>query len=119
STRATHNVYLVEQQVAHPLWCLLALTHQEEQLNLQEEVSSRDEWQKTAHLLEKQGKQEQSDTIRSRILQTSEVPWSVITAEEARQWKEQILAGTADKTTQLQALEYSLIYSLCPLYNAL
>lgn len=112
-------MYLVEQQVAHPLWCLLALTHQEEQLNLQEEVSSRDEWQKTAHLLEKQGKQEQADTIRSRILQTSEVPWSVITAEEARQWKEQILAGTADKTTQLQALEYSLIYSLCPLYNAL
>ena len=118
-TRATHNVYLVEQQVAHPLWRLLALTHQEEQLNLQEEISSRDEWQKTAHLLEKQGKQEQADTIRSRLLQQSEVPWHIITAEEARQWKEQILAGTASKATQLQALEYSLIYSLFPLYNAL
>ncbi|MBA1692522.1 hypothetical protein G9H25_26475, partial [Escherichia coli] len=38
---------------------------------------------------------------------------------DARQWKEQILAGTAGKATQLQALEYSLIYSLFPLYNAL
>ncbi|HFT0976655.1 TPA: hypothetical protein ACHUC0_005362, partial [Escherichia coli] len=92
-TRATHNVYLVEQQLTHPLWELLALTHQEEQLELKEEISSRDEWQKTAHLLEKQGKQEQADSIRSRILQTSEVPWQVITAEDARQWKEQILAG--------------------------
>lgn len=118
-TRATHNVYLVEQQVEHPLWSLLALTHQEEPLNLQEEISSRDEWQKTAHLLEKQGKQEQADTIRSRILQTSEMPWQIITAEDARQWKQHILAGTADKTIQLQALEYSLIYSLFPLYNAL
>ncbi len=118
-TRATHNVYLVEQQLTHPLWELLALTHQEEQLELKEEISSRDEWQKTAHLLEKQGKQEQADSIRSRILQTSEVPWQVITAEDARQWKEQILAGTAGKATQLQALEYSLIYSLFPLYNAL
>ncbi|MCV4639577.1 hypothetical protein OFB62_30210, partial [Escherichia coli] len=53
-TRATHNVYLVEQQLTHPLWELLALTHQEEQLELKEEISSRDEWQKTAHLLEKQ-----------------------------------------------------------------
>lgn len=112
-------MYLVEQQLTHPLWELLALTHQEEQLELKEEISSRDEWQKTAHLLEKQGKQEQADSIRSRILQTSEVPWQVITAEDARQWKEQILAGTAGKATQLQALEYSLIYSLFPLYNAL
>ena len=118
-TRATLNVYLVEQQVAHPLWSLLTLTYQEEQLNLQEEISSRDEWQKTAHLLEKQGKQEQADIIRSQLLQTSEVPWPVITAEDARQWKEQILTGSVGKATQLQALEYSLIYSLFPLYNAL
>lgn len=118
-TRATHNVYLVEQEEAHPLWSLLALTHHETQLELQEEISSRDEWQKTAHLLEKQGKQEQADTIRSMILQESEVPWQIFSAEDARQWKQQILSGTADKATKLQALEYSLIYSLFPLYNAL
>lgn len=118
-TRATCNVYLVEQQVMHPLWDLLALTHQDAQLELQEAVSSRDEWQKTAHQLEKQGKQEQADFIRNQILQTSEVPWTIITTEDARQWKQQILAGTADKATQLQAMEYSLIYAMFPLYNVL
>lgn len=41
-TRATCNVYLVEQQVMHPLWDLLTLTHQDAQLELQEAVSSRD-----------------------------------------------------------------------------
>lgn len=53
------------------------------------------------------------------ILQESEVPWQIFSAEDARQWKQQILSGTADKATKLQALEYSLIYSLFPLYNAL
>ncbi|HEB6949669.1 TPA: AAA family ATPase [Salmonella enterica subsp. enterica serovar Hvittingfoss] len=118
-TRATHNVYLVEQQVEHPLWLLLALSREEDKLNLQEEASSLDEWQKTARLLEKQGKQEQADAIRDQILQQSPVPWHIITPPEARPWTQQILTGSASKATQLQALEYSLIYSAFPMFNAL
>lgn len=118
-TRATHNVYLVEEHVKHPLWSLLALSHEEEELSIKEAASSLDEWQKTAHLLEKQGKQEQADAIREQILQQCPVPWHIIEPSEASQWRQQILAGTASKVTQLQALEYSLIYSAFPLFNAL
>lgn len=118
-TRATHNIYLVEQCVEHPLWSLLALSREAEDLSLQEETSSLDEWQKTAHLLEKQGKQEQADAIRNQILQQHPVPWHIIEPSEARQWTPQILTGTASKAIQLQALEYSLIYSSFPLFNAL
>ena len=118
-TRATHNVCLVEQHVEHPLWSLLALSREDTALNIQEAASSLDEWQKTARLLEKQGKQEQADAIRDQILQQRPVPWDIIAPSEARQWTQQILTGTASKATQLLALEYSLIYSAFPLFNAL
>ncbi|AHE72586.1 hypothetical protein M942_04700 [Enterobacter ludwigii] len=118
-TRATHHVYLVEQNVEHPLWSLLALSREEKALSIQEAESSLEEWQKTARLLEKQGKQEQADAIREQILQQRPVPWHIIEPSEARQWTPQILTGTASKATQLQALEYSLIYSVFPMFNAL
>lgn len=118
-TRATHSVYLVEQYTGHPLWSLLALSREEEKLSIQEEISSLDEWQKTAHLLEKQGKQEQADAIRDQLLQQHPVPWQIITPPVAREWTQQILTGSASKATRLQALEYSLIYSVFPLFNAL
>lgn len=118
-TRATHNVYLVEQHVEHPLWSLLALSREEEELSIKEAASNLDEWQKTARLLEKQGKQEQADAIREQILQQRPAPWHIIEPSDASQWRQQILAGTASKATQLQALEYSLIYSAFPLFNAL
>lgn len=118
-TRATHNVYLIEQRIHHPLWSLLALSHQADALTLSEDTSSLDEWQKTASQLERQGKQEQAKAIREQILQQQNVPWQVIDTATVGKWSQQVIAGTADKNTQLQALEYSLVYSTFPVLNAL
>ena len=45
-------------------------------------TSSREDWQREAHRLELQGKQEQADAVRATILKEIPVPWPVF--DEAR-----------------------------------
>lgn len=118
-TRATKDLYLVEQRCQHPLWSLLALSGNEKTLSLKEDVSSRDEWQKAAHQLALQGKQEQADAIREQVLQQQTVPWAVIDRTATQRLFGQVKEGLADKHTKLQALEYALLYSAFPLLNLL
>jgi hypothetical protein len=75
-TRATANLYLIESDVAHPLFKLLELTPAG-QMRVEAKQSSLEDWQKEARKLELQGKQQQVDAIRRDILRQSPVPWPV------------------------------------------
>ncbi|MEK6749509.1 MAG: UvrD-helicase domain-containing protein [Pseudomonadota bacterium] len=77
-TRAVENLYIVERDTRHPILSLLNLNSAKEQIALQAQNSSLDEWQKEARKLELQGKQEQADAIRANLLHTVKVPWEVI-----------------------------------------
>jgi len=77
-TRAVERVYLVESDLQHPLLQLLALRAGEgERIDVQAATSSREDWEREAHRLELQGKQEQADAIRQSVLKTRAVPWPV------------------------------------------
>ncbi|PVZ77707.1 hypothetical protein C9426_35565 [Serratia sp. S1B] len=114
-TRATHNVYLVEQRIAHPLWALLALSHSTKTATLREETSSLDEWQEAARQLERQGKQEQADAIREQIAHEQiepqpSVSWQVIDPVMVGlgQWPHPIIAQSSNQTATLQAVDSDL-----------
>lgn len=76
-TRAVKNLYLVESDLAHPLFGLLDLAADSEG-RVEARRSSLEEWQKEAHRLELQGKQEQVEAIRRTILKQSPPPWPVL-----------------------------------------
>ncbi|XAH22860.1 UvrD-helicase domain-containing protein [Xylophilus sp. GW821-FHT01B05] len=79
-TRAVERLYLVESDLAHPLLQLLEVRESAERLDVQAAQSSREDWEREAHRLEQQGKQEQADAIRQSILKTRPVPWPVADA---------------------------------------
>jgi hypothetical protein len=76
-TRAVDSLYLVEGDSAHPLLQLLDLRDTGERVAGQATASSREDWEREAHRLEQQGKQEQADAIRQSVLKTRPVPWPV------------------------------------------
>lgn len=84
-TRAIKNLYVVETNKKHALLELLNLTNFSSQVNLKEQNSSAEEWQREANRLEKQGKNEQADAIRNQVLQIKPVPWEVITADKLKE----------------------------------
>ncbi|MGE0385858.1 MAG: AAA family ATPase [Gammaproteobacteria bacterium] len=77
-TRAVKNLYLIESDTAHPLFGLLDLTVAGGEPRVEAGQSSVQEWQKEAHKLQLQGKQEQAEAIRSTILEQSPPPWPVL-----------------------------------------
>jgi hypothetical protein len=81
-TRAVRHLYLVESDVEHPLLQLLKLQVGGDALQVEARASSLEDWQKEAHKLALQGKQEQADAIRERMLREVPVPWPVF--DEAR-----------------------------------
>src|SRR5207237_10632814 len=76
-TRAVGQVILVEDDVGHPLLELLGVARSESAASVQAEKSSAEEWQREAHRLEAQGKQEQAEAIREQVLKPRAVPWAV------------------------------------------
>ncbi len=57
-----------------------------------------------------QGKQEQADEIRRRILKQKPVPWPVLTREAFITLQEKALEASGNKKNRLLAFEYALIY---------
>jgi len=80
-TRAVRRVYLVESDSTHPMARLLGFGAARDAAALAAQQSSREEWQSEARKLELQGKSEQAEEIRQRILQTTPVPWEVLNTE--------------------------------------
>lgn len=110
-TRAVKNLYVVESNKKHELLALLDLVNFRADVNMKEEQSSHDEWQREAGRLEKQGKQEQADAIRKKILKIQEVPWEIITRENLHELKEQALDPQSfNKKAKDRLFLYSLYY---------
>lgn len=76
-TRAIRNVYLIESDLGHPLLGLMNIQQGGEQLQVDSKASTLNDWQKEAHKLDLQGKQEQADAIRRTILKLVPAPWPV------------------------------------------
>jgi len=76
-TRAVERIWMIESDTAHPLLALLGIRDSEAAIDVKAQASSREEWEREAHRLDQQGKQEQADAIRKTILRTQPVPWPV------------------------------------------
>ncbi len=118
-TRAVHNLYVIEAKDAAALIKLLKLSDFGGELAVEQQKSSLQEWQKEARKLELQGKQEQADDIRSRILQQVPVPWPVLTREAFTTLFEKEQAGETNKKQRLQLLEYAQLYCHRPALKSL
>lgn len=111
-TRGIRNVYIVEQNPKHQLLSLLGLINTGQKVNLQQQTSSMDDWQREAQRLEKQGRNEQADHIRQTILGTQPVPWKVITIEALQNLKEEALNPKFfNKKAKDKIFDYALIYN--------
>ncbi|MCF7888802.1 MAG: UvrD-helicase domain-containing protein [Victivallales bacterium] len=80
-TRAVKNLFIIENNRKHNLLELLGLIDFSDQTNVKKQESNSDDWKREAHRLELQGKKEQADAIKRKILKTIDVPWDVLTYE--------------------------------------
>jgi len=117
-TRSISNLYIVEAELSHPLLSLLDLSRFTGELNLQKQESSIEEWQQEAHKLALQGKQDQADSIRERILKEQKVPWPILQAENLTELTAKALEQK-NKKDQLVLFEYSLMMQHQTNLNAL
>ena len=117
-TRSVNNLYIVEENHKHPIVHLLDLEKFSGELNLQQQKSSLDAWQKEARKLELQGKEEQAQAIRNNILQQQPVPWPVLDSNAFNKLTQE-LKQEKNKKKQILALEYALVYYHRPLLNEL
>ena len=108
ATRAVANVYLVESTPRQRLFDLLGVQVMQGDLNLDDQQSSLADWQREARKLERQGKQEQAEAVRSTILGIEETPWKPLTRQRVRELARDALAD-GGKKKQLQLFEYALL----------
>ncbi|MFA0811006.1 UvrD-helicase domain-containing protein [Microbulbifer epialgicus] len=117
-TRAVNNLYIVERNQKHPIIQLLNLERFSGELQVDQQKSSLDEWQKEARKLELQGKEEQAQAIRDQILQQKPVPWPVLDRQVFNELCEEV-SQRKNKKKQILALEYSWLYYHRPMLNTL
>ena len=118
-TRAIKNVYLIEAQ-DHPLLALLALSPSQTLSPLENQRSSLEEWQKEAHRLELQGKQQQAEAIRQSVLGIKKTPWTPLTGDELKTLCTKAFnTQTKDKAARLLLFEYALLHHAWPLLEDL
>lgn len=67
-TRAVKNLYLIEKEHSHRLFSLLKLRTGSEQIQIETQKSNTEDWLAEARRLELQGKHEQAQEIRDRLL---------------------------------------------------
>ena len=108
-TRAITNLYVIEVNHSHPLLTLLDLGRFSGDINIKKHTSSIEEWQKEAIRLERQGKREQAQNIRTSILTEQSVPWISLKGEALTTLHQQALEE-GNKKSQLLLLEYSILH---------
>lgn len=110
-TRAVKNVYVIEESKKHPILALLDIVEKKEKLNIKEEISSADEWKREARRLERQGKKEQSDAIRTNVLSIQEPTWDIITAERYNELQTEAFDSVNyNKKAKDKLFDFSLIH---------
>ncbi len=112
-TRAVSNLYVIETNKKHALLALLQLTNFGSMVNLKEQRSTQEEWQREARRLEMQGKQEQADAIKKQVLNLQPVPWQIITPDKLETLKAEALnPDLFNKKAKDALFEYALFYQL-------
>jgi hypothetical protein len=110
-TRAIRSVYLIESDTGHELFRLLGLAAARDDVRVNARASSREEWQKEAHRLELQGKQEQAEAVRATILKETPVPWPVFDEVRLRELMAKVFRDVAPGSKPRQQLfEYATAY---------
>lgn len=110
-TRALRNIYIVESDTEHPLLELLGVTLIQQQVHMDAQASSREEWQMEARKLDLQGKQEQADAIRQNILKEMPVPWPVFGEARLRETLIKVFRDRVPGSKPRQQLEeYAACY---------
>jgi ATP-dependent exoDNAse (exonuclease V) beta subunit len=110
-TRAIQSVYLIESDTGHELLRLLGLAAALDAVRVNARASSREEWQKEAHRLELQGKQEQAEAVRATILKETPVPWPVFNEVRLRELIVKVFRDLAPGSKPRQQLfEYATAY---------
>ena len=110
-TRAVVNLYWVEQKDQHAIFNLLGLEKASDYLDLAEQKSSLQDWQREAQKLELQGKKEQADRIRKEILKEKTANWDILTGESLQSLVHQALyTEKEDKKAKLSLFEYAIVY---------
>lgn len=119
-TRAVHAVWMVEDDPDHPLLAHLPVRFGESAGDVAVARSSAEEWQREAHRLEQQGKLEQAEAIRTAVLHTQPVPWTVLDGPGVRALAEKALdpRGVSSKARQ-QLLDYACFHDVAPLAQRL
>ncbi len=107
-TRAVRNVYLVEPAPKQRVFELLGVRPFAGRLRVQKEASSLDEWRREANRLESQGRQEQAEAIRTRVLGVAPTPWQPLERPAVRRLSERAFEGAAGKS-RLALFEYALL----------
>ncbi|MEQ1746789.1 MAG: UvrD-helicase domain-containing protein [Saprospiraceae bacterium] len=111
-TRAVRNLYVVESTHKHPLLELLGFANLRQNLDMAEQKSSLEEWQREARRLEMQGKTEQADLIRHNILGNQKTPWVPITWDELKNLKAEALnPDLFNKKAKDRLFDFALIYN--------
>jgi superfamily I DNA/RNA helicase/Txe/YoeB family toxin of Txe-Axe toxin-antitoxin module len=111
-TRAVQNLYVLESSRKHPLLELLGLLEQRQQLDIGEQKSSLEDWQREARRLELQGKTEQAELIRHNILGNQKTPWTPITLDELKRLKAEALHPEHfNKKAKDRLFEFALVYN--------
>ncbi|MBI2965653.1 MAG: ankyrin repeat domain-containing protein, partial [Chloroflexi bacterium] len=118
-TRAVKNVFVVESDPGHPVIGLLQLDRDTGEVTVERSESSHEDWQREARNLELQGKAEQADEVRARILKEQAPPWQVIDRETFARIRREALAQGGSKQRRLDAFEYALLHHHRPTLNAL
>ena len=108
-TRAVANVYLVESKPEQRLFDLLGIERHSGRLDVAMQTSSLADWRREAQKLERQGKEEQAQDIRSRILGVQDTPWEPLTRERAAELAERAFNGGGRKA-MLQLFEHALLH---------
>lgn len=119
-TRAVKSLVVVEADPSHPIFQLLAIDRVADRIELANDESSREEWQREARRLELQGKTEQAEQIRREILECQPVPWTVIDRGSYRGIRDRALgAPRPDKAAQQLLFEFALTYDVSVLVDEL
>lgn len=118
-TRAQKNVYLVESDLAHPLFSLLRVGA-DESARVTARAASREDWQREAHRLQQQGKLEQAQAIRRDLLRESQPPWPIHDEAWLRQTLVRVFRERQPGNKQRQQLlEFAAVRNCRPLADAL
>ncbi len=109
-TRAVTDVWLVEDDLDHPL--LRALDVQlGGDAKVEVRQGSTEDWQREAVRLEAQGKLEQAEAIRSNILKIDKVPWHVMDEAQLRATATKALEpGGVSRKAKEQLFDYACFF---------